>query len=416
MTSWLADVTGVPAGDVRTQVENLNDRLRKALSLTTPPIESRDGGCRADGIAGLLRLNERVEIEVVPKFLSEDEDWREDFFLISVLARTGRLLADHDISAGVKDRGDLATLIARTLIAGHQVNGRRPIRGYRAFRTREFSVDGDVDMESLVLPHPDGFDVQRLALTSINPHNSVLKAALTALIPQIGEGDTRVLAERVVRNLGPQPPVSALPVRLPPRHAGWQSTYELSLLVLEGFGLDLAGGAYAGPGFVLVTWRAWEQLLNEVLKRALLPHKTVSQHAFRLGTRSTRPLDVYPDVTAFGAAAPLLLADAKYRTTSGRAAAVDNGDIYEALAFMEAAGCPRTILLYPSLATLDEEPTGTCRPFDQVTVSGRVINAVTVQARGLSHRGGFEALVTGVRQSIQSMAPEVVGQPNMLAS
>lgn len=113
-----AELSGVSTDAIRSQVADLNDRIKALLGYTRSPIEVDGAGTwRVDGVAGLLRLNDRVEIEVVPKFFDPaDDNWRADFFLLAVLVRTGHLLVADEVAAGIEDRGDLATLVARALL------------------------------------------------------------------------------------------------------------------------------------------------------------------------------------------------------------------------------------------------------------------------------------------------------------
>lgn len=404
-TRQLADASGVNTEDIYAQVATLNERLREVLGYEADPITvGGTGTLRVDGVAGLLRLNNRVELEIVPKFLDpSNDDWRADFFRLAVLVATGHLLATDAISAGVQDRGDLATLIAEALLGLHRQNERRPIRGYRRMTRAEFSIDGDVDWETLILPEPDGFRLERLELTSQNAYNAILKAAVSALGSEVGEGDSRGQLHRLSRRLGRQgrPPRSA-PV-LPRRHHAWQQAYALSQLVLEGMGLDLRGGDFTGPGFVVSTWQAWQALCEEVVRRALPGRRTLAQNPFVLGRRGTSDVLTRPDITVFEGQSVKFLLDAKYKTRYGRKPTITNSDIYESLAFLRAAGTREMVLLYPAVQELVASPIGTLREFDRVRVDDVTIRGVEVQIGGLAARGAFDRLVVNVRDSLTSV-------------
>ncbi|PCK21721.1 hypothetical protein CHR55_33650 [Rhodococcus qingshengii] len=60
------------------QLRDLNERVKSHLGYKDDPITATVGGAwKADGIAGLLRLNSQVELEVVPKFLDPNSTaWR----------------------------------------------------------------------------------------------------------------------------------------------------------------------------------------------------------------------------------------------------------------------------------------------------------------------------------------------------
>ena len=390
------------------QINNLNERLRLSLGLESPPITvSGNGQWKVDGIAGLMRLNPETEIEVVPKFLAGTEKWQRDFFLISTLVRTGRLLnADH-ISTGTADRGDLATLVARTLISGHLANQRKPVRNYKTTHQVDFSFEGEVDLDSLLMPAADGYKIQKIELTGVNEYSNILKSALEILLPQVGAGDTRAMLNRIIGGLkGNIRPQNRTFPRLPARYAAWSETFELSKLVINGMGLDLAGGSFSGPGFVVTTWQAWQQLCDEAILRAFRNLDGATQHPFLLGTRSRTDLSVRPDLTLFKNGKPILLLDAKYKTRFDRKEFVTNADVYESLAFMNASKCNKMILLYPETHQVGE--IGSIREFEKIEVEDKSIKAVAIQIRGISDSSGFVRLVDSLREGLISVDSEIL--------
>jgi hypothetical protein len=403
LTRRIAEASEAEPVEILAQVDILNDRLKSLFDRETDPIAvSVSGTWRIDGVAGLLRLNSRVELEVVPKFLDpRGSDWRADFFLLAVLVKTGHLLVADEIAAGIEDRGDLATLVACGLLKMHEENRRRPIRGYRRMTRADFSMDGDVDWDTLHLPEPDGYRLQRLELTPQNSYNSILKGAVAALVPEVGEGDTRAQLHRLSRQLGPQAAPPRKPSRLPQRHQPWLQAYTLSLLVLEGLGLDFEeGGEFFGPGFVLSTWEAWQSLCEEVVRRALPGRRVVGLHPFVLGTRDDIDVLARPDIAVMAGSDATFLLDAKYKARHLRKPTINSADLYESLAFLRAARTHRMLLLYPATQEIEELPLGEWRVFDEVQADGLVITGAGVQSRGLAGRGGFDQLVAGMRTGL----------------
>lgn len=392
----------VTDGEVLIQLGELNDRIRNVLGHKNDPITtSSNGTWKADGVAGLLRLNATVELEVVPKFLDPSTDgWRSDFFLLAVLVRTGHLLVHDELSARPQERGDLATLIASSLLKLHAENERRPIRSYRRTTRSDFALDGDVEWETLVLPDPDGFEVSKLELTRRNPYNATLAAAVGSLIPEVGDADTQAQLGLLARLLAPQSSAPTVFPRLPLRHSGWQQAYDLARLVVEGLGLNLDGGSFTGPGFVLSTWSAWESLCEEVVRRALPGHNVVGQMRWVLGKRGEEPVFVTPDISPLSGSATTLLLDAKYKTRADRTPRINASDVYESLAFLRASRTENIGLLYPALSGIDKLPLGSWKSFDEVQVDDLTITGYEVQVRGLARAGGFDQLVSGARSAL----------------
>lgn len=399
VTAEIMRVAGISSADVQLQVRELNDRLRSHFGYRTDPIEVNSAGAwKIDGVAGVMRLNSSVELEVVPKFLDPaSSTWRMDFFVLAVLVQTGHLLTRDEISAVPEDRGALATLVAQSLLIGHDENERRPIRGYTRRLRRDFAIDGEVDWESVTLPDSDGFALTRLELTRQNSYNATMLAALEALAPEVTDLDTQTRLEHRARWMRPQARPRPSARFLPARSSSWQTTYELSQLVVDGLGLDLRTGSYSGPGFVLSTWLAWEQLCEHFIARAMPRHRVTAQQKWRLGSRGDRAVNVKPDLTIADGEKSRFLIDAKYKARQELKSAISSTDLYESLAFMCATGSTRVTLLYPSRSSLGELATGAWNWFDRVTIDDLVVEAAEVQVQGLARADGLAALISGAR-------------------
>lgn len=401
-TAEIAELCSISREEVLLHLRSLNNHVKRLLGYEQDAITvSSTGAWRADGIAGLVRLNSQVELEVVPKFLDESStSWRRDFFLLAVLVKTGHLLMHDDISASAQDRGDLATLIARSFLTLYADNRRRPIRGYQRVQRADYALDGDVDWESLVLPEPDGFRMSRLELTQQNPYNATLAAAVAILIPEVADGDTQAQLKALERALAPQLPPPAIFPLLPQRHSAMQRVYDLARLIVEGLGLDLKRGTFTGPGFVLSTWSTWQSLCEELIRRALPDHKVIGQKRWLLGYRGTEPVYATPDISALIGSKAEFLLDAKYKTRLERKPSISSSDVYEALAFLRAADASQISLLYPSVRSVIDLPLGEWIKFDGVNVDSLSIEGFEIQIQGISRRGGFDDLVAGARRAL----------------
>ena len=397
---------GVSPAALLEHLARATPRIQAALGSRNVRLDIDADHVRAEGFAGLLRLTAGIELEVAPKFLgTADLTWREDFFAIATLTRFGRLLPAEALHARRGRQDDLATLAARALVEMVNENRRRPLRTYRRSRTIEFSGDGEVDPESLLLPAPDGFQLEHYTLTRQNSFNATIQAAATALIPDVKDAETRLCLERVARQFGAQatgPDVGRQRL-LPGRSRSWQAVYDLSCDVLEGFGVRYGTGASIAPGYLLDTWRAWQDLMGMGLRLALAGILVRSQASHRLGWRSRegvgRPATVTPDFLV--GSSPPVVVDAKYKGRADRGrSAIREGDLYEALAFLEAVGAARAVLLYPAIirgATPATGP-GSCHTFERIEVSSREVIGVEVEVRGISKPGGLDKLGRGLRK------------------
>lgn len=409
-TRELAQRSNRTEQEVLAQLRAMNERLRAVLAYDEDPIiADADGSWRADGVAGLVRFDTDIEVEIVPKFLSPvSSTWRSDFFLISVLAASGHVLTSEEISAAVGDREDLATLITRALIQMHQQNRRNRIRRYRRRTTFDYSADGDVDWESIWDPNHDGFNTSRIELSKQNPYNATLRQALLILRHELADSDTEALADHIIRGIGPQEQIGSEIPPLPPRFADWDAAYELSKLVVTGFGLDLRGGTFSGPGFIVSTWAVWQSLCEVVLHQALPSRRIVGQLRWPLGRRGEDIVYARPDISVLYASGAEYVLDAKYKTRLGRTPSIQSADLYESLAFMRAADTKYIGLLYPSSRSIVDFPLGTCSVFDSVIVDEHHVDGIEIQIQGLAMRGGLNTLIDGVRATLGDRARQVL--------
>jgi 5-methylcytosine-specific restriction enzyme subunit McrC len=399
----VATAGGLSRDEVIVRVGEASSRIQRALRNARPRLEIDGEHVRAEAFSGLLRVPGGIEVEVAPKFLgADDPTWREDFFAIATLTHFGRLLPAEALLAQRGKRDDLATLAGRALVEMFGENQRRPIRVYRRSRSQEFSAEGDVDPESFLFPSADGFDVESLTLTRRNSYNATLQAAALALVPEVRDGDTRKHLERLVRNLGSQTVDrdAGRRRRLPGRSRCWQPAYDLSCDVLDGFGMRFGDGSALAPGFLLDTWRAWQDLVGMALRVAVGAARVSYLHGVCLGRRVFEGVEgkvtVTPDLVVT-ASTPFVL-DAKYkgRAEDGRGH-IGEADLYEALAFMRAVGTSRAALLYPAIPRRGTVPvTGACHEFERIETGGDVILGIEVDVRGISQAGGLDRFVGGI--------------------
>jgi len=403
LTSKIANASSCSEADVLLALRDLNERIRAVFPERNSSITAgANGAWKADGIAGLVRLNQSVELEIVPKFLDAGiTTWRRDFFILAVLVKTGHLLHQEEIAATAADHDDLATLVAWSLLALCDENSRRPLRSYIPTKSYDFAVEGDVDPESILMPNSDGYQITRLTLTNRNAYNATISAAAQLLEREVADADTQNRLHHLVRTLRVQdlPPRTHRP--LPQRHQGWADAYNLSRLVIDGLGLNFDDGSFTGPGFVISTWEAWESFCEEIIRRALPSHRVYGQRTWHFGERWDSPVLTRPDLSVLKEGTAQFLLDAKYKTRAGRQPSIVSTDLYESFAFLHAADVTHMTLLYPSTESTTTLPLGSWSQFDGVELlGGKVVRGTTVQIQGLSQRGGIEQIVRAARDEL----------------
>lgn len=401
----IADSVGLARHQVKDLLMSCGSRVGKTLGFSKNPISITGDGVRAIDVAGLLRAAPGIEIEIAPKFLGLDATnprWREDFFFMATLSQHGRLLPSDRLTASTGERGDLHTLVARAMTDMFMDNNRRPLRSYRTHRFADFSFDGDIEPEEIINPGPDGYEQTNIVYDRNNVYNATILAAAKEILPNLRDPSIIAKLERMIQALSPQRNLSEAPRAriLPSRAKRWQSLYDLSVEVLKGFGLSFKSGSARAPGYLLNTWRVWEDLLGIGLQLGMGSNRVRLQKPSSLGIRH-RIIDgkidgkssatVTPDAMVFDAlhANVSFLVDAKYKghIEDGRTR-ISESDLYEALAFMSATNCTKIVLAYPSLSTASLS-LGETRAFEQINVDKFKIIGVEVETKGISSAGGL---------------------------
>lgn len=396
-------------------ISEAGNRVAGNLGLTYNPIHFKSTGVKAVDFAGLIRLSPSMELEVAPKFLGLDDSdasWREDFFFLSTLSRHGRLLASESLSATSGSPRDLATLIARSMAGMYQANMRRPIRSYRRVKETSFFLDGDPDPIDLIFPTPDGFEQEIVTYDRNNSWNADLMAAAKTLLPEVNDPSTSGHLIRLIQDLAPQKHGQHRAKPIPSRHRSWKPLHDLALDVLNGLGISYDGGYARAPGYLVSTWRVWEDFMTVVSKLAFGRSVVSSQQGFDFGNRvkiggntKKRKLSVFPDCTIKeNGSCPSFLLDAKYKGHIEKGALrISEADVYEAYAFAKAANCPLVILDYPATPKDKTLPVGTCVPFERIEREDVTITGVQVESRHISKIGALTKCADVFRQSLTQL-------------
>lgn len=390
-----------PLEATRELVMQRGERVAATLGLSESPLKLAGSMLSAEGVAGLLRLDRGLELEVAPKFLGTGEahaEWAADFFFLAILSRHGYLLAKESVSSA-RGTSDLLTLLANALIGMYWELHRRPLKAYRTLREQSFFLDGDVDPFDLRSPGPDGFNQASFQFTRANPTNALIKLAAQTLGGQVRSHQLQEQLARLARHLGPQPepPRRELDAwRLPPRARAWQPVLDLSIDIIGGIGAGLRPGERRGPGFIVNTWRVWQDLLSIASRvhfggaYALPEKRRVLGERRNVISGEAGELVVRPDLRIQRRDAPLFLVDAKYKGRAGTAAfRISEADVYESLAFSRASDdCP-VVLAYPRTSDRPVLDLGSLSVLEEVEVGATRITAVDIEVRGIARRGGL---------------------------
>lgn len=403
----IAAAIGVDRSKASSLLTDAGNRAASSLGLSYNPISLDAKGVRAIDFAGLIRLAPTLELEVAPKFLGLDDAdaaWREDFFFLSTLSRHGRLLASERMSSSGGVPRDLSTLVARSITSMYEVCKRRPLRSYRRVREADFFIDGDPDPVDLIFPSPDGFEQELIRFDRRNSWNTDIVAAAKELLAEVSDPSVTGSLVRLIEDLSPQNAPANRRKPIPARHRAWKPLHELSVDVLKGLGLNYKQGQAHAPGYLVATWRVWEDLLTVAARLGFGRSAVVPQKGFTLGTKTkigtgaVSKLSVYPDcVIEAEGARPRMILDAKYKGHVERGQLrISEADIYEALAFSRATDCNLVVLAYPARPDNKPQTVGTCTVFEKVKVDAVQIVGIQVEIRQISKSGALRMFAANI--------------------
>jgi 5-methylcytosine-specific restriction endonuclease McrBC regulatory subunit McrC len=180
--------------------------------------------------------------------------------------------------------------------------------------------------------------------------------------------------------------------------------------VIKGLGLSFREGFAAAPGYIVGTWRTWEDLLVVAMRLAYGRNVVRAQAEHKLGSRirfpesSASSVNVYPDLTvACVDGLPSFVIDAKYKANvdKGRQR-ISEADAYEAFAFGKATGCDTVILAYPALPSSKLPALGETRLFERLDIKDVKIYGVEIEVRGIARRSGLKTFSTAVRKGFEA--------------
>lgn len=406
----------VDRATLNTLLQRAGERIQRTLNFNTPPFEQNSKGLLAKGIAGLVRLNSQLELEIIPKFLDGEEDngdWRSDFYYLATLSRHGQLLANDKLSGSTATDRDLPTLVARAICDMFESNARNPLRHYKRIQERNFLLDGDPDFSEIVTPHPEGFLQDSIKYSPENHWNATISTAARLLFDEVTDPQLLNRLSRIFHALGNQKLTrSSVAKIVPSRHKAWEPLYWLSWDIVKGFGLDYANGNALAPGYVVSTWQLWEDLLSVSAKLGYGFESVAVQPKFTLATRHTlsgqRAANVYPDIVISPKSEqqPFVF-DAKYKTNSAKAySRISEADIYEAMAFAQATGIDTVILGYPMRVRTEETvKVGEVDLFETVCLDGLTIYGVEIEVRGISKYRALTSLSSKLREGLENLKP-----------
>ena len=404
-------IVGLPVDTLRRLFIESSSRLRRELRLRDEPFTFTREMVSTIGIAGIIRLGPRVEIEIVPKcFDSENADWRNDFMVMAAVTKLGRILRREQVSARFRtEHRDVLSLIAAVFLEEFDRLSRVPIREYVRSSWIDSNIDGELDYGEFWQSHPDGFVQDGVRLSVDNQFMGVIVEAAHYLGTASAD---RGIGQRLCRLAAAfhSVVIGRIRERVPGRYVRWQQLYDMAVAVRNGLGMQLSSdGALKAPGFVLNTERGWEDLLAIALTTQGSDLRTMVKPKSILGTRHPSMAEVatYPDLVLNppSVEGPIVV-DAKYKGTVKRPLKqISSDDLYEVLAFLQARQSAVAVLVYPGGSSLEDKgDTGMLIPFDEVRVGALRVIGASLITKGVGRTRGLAVFGRRLGESVLEIA------------
>ena len=373
---------------------------------------------RFAGIAGVLALNAKIHIEIVPKFLSDSNNsWKDDFLFLAVLTNNGHLF-EKQLHRASGSSNDLYEIIARIWIEKFERNLRKIIKTYIKTSWIDFLLDGDTDEENILLPTSEGFLQSGLKLSRANRHNETLLRSCVVLLNKIKKPELvgRLTRAKTILENALHEPYSGRNKRINiSRNNNWADLLRLADLLIKSKSLSYFNSGHAlMPGFIVQTDKLWERLLLRTAKKAL-PEVAVIKSGYQIGQRiyrndSTGNIIATPDLSIYFDEG-IFLADAKYKVVAdeqntSRNAVISSSDFYESLAFMQSTGTNSLLLLYPQAGAVNANPFAN-QPVERITSGDKIIVAVSLGMIGIAGQNGYKKFAENLRAIIENARLEV---------
>ena len=380
------------------QAFSLKDRLAEdRLYATAKRAKERVGqrvlerthkGLKAGGVVGIIAAP-GVTLEILPKIDGENDTVRKALWSMLSVAWDLRV-ADGELAGLDKQRSMLEMLIR--LFANRLLEAvRRGLpRRYIGFEEDLGLLRGRLNVVRQVTAlaaRPDVLACRYEELSEDTPLNRVLKAAVKRLLQLThSAANARLLGELAasLEWVGDSPAPLKEPVRLDRTNTSFHDLHRLARLLLSGDWQSTTRGETLGFSLLFPMADLFERFIGKLLERSATSQRvSVSVQdpgpgvlLDRRGQDEHELFKLRPDVVIHAPTGPIVL-DTKWKNLDSKKDQLNvaKSDIYQMLAYGQAYGAQRLVLLYPWRSELGEKGIirswrvqGTQTPLDIATV------------------------------------------------
>lgn len=389
---------GLKMAELLKSVDSANRRISNNLGIDRNVLSINNGKIKASGVAGVVKLNQDIELEIVPKFISAESgvEWRTTLYLLSALSKHGSIMVNERIKANSSCTDSLYDIAGRMLAEEYLTNKRKPIRKYRKEIFVDYAIDGELDIDSYYVKDVNGYIQTRVRFDVINKYNATIKKAMQIVTPYVSDVRSKNILLSAIGALGPQEYVKGPREKIPSRNKEWEQAYNLSYDIVQGLGASYENGRFYAPGFIANTWQMWEWLVTTSVMLGTTNKKVISQKCTLWGVKKSNEkkfvVNVFPDITVYDEGnldVPEYLVDAKYKLIENESTGeIERSDLYEAFAFCNGLNTDTIFLAYP-MQTPKGTPAGTLIEKSLYMISNIKVYVVMVSFGNIGERGGI---------------------------
>lgn len=398
--------------EVYALIRQFNDKLKKMLDIKSDTFVLDGNIVYAKDAAGIFKVG-KLEIEIVPKFLGiKQGNWKDDFLQLLLLTHSGSILYSEHIGGGTKTQSTLYDVLASEFIKIFAQNKKYYIRKYRKEEFFDYSIEGEIDFESIYENNPEGVRQFSSKFDKTNVYNATIAMAAAIIRNKAKKVENIMGLSNIISFLGKQENYDfSYKVPLKSRDRRWKNLYDVSYEVVRGMSFTYHDkkSFFNAPGYVFSTWQIWQNIIEHALIVGLKDMEVRAQSTYTLGEKydnhgKKQSIEVRPDIVIQNKKnkAIELLVDAKYKGRYNRRDfSVSNTDVYEGIAFSLATGCKKLILLYPRTDDKVVE-IGAVEVVNTVKVNDLEIIGAKVEMSGIASPGGIGKFIRNLSSEIRS--------------
>lgn len=383
------------------------ERIKQNLGLQETPVqlgynrESREKTVKFSGISGVLTVGD-IQIEIMPKFYSSDDYWRESLLNIIYISHCGRIHPQFT-SNTQKDKlrfyDHIGLLFAEEL---EQALTHDRIQRYQTEENSSCFLRGRLLIGTQLrhlISHPGRLYYEQSVLSEDNAFNYLLRWCTETLCSVVR---SPVIKRRLLSVLAVLPVVKQsykIPVNmhLPPQYQYYRGAVRIANDLAAGISSTHKSNGSDGYGYIIATAPIYEKFVERTLKQLTFQGFDVQvqpQVSSIFAVAQDPGMSSFytrPDNKLFFNGKELLLVDAKYKNnfTGSNGKKPVSSDAYQMFSSLVSHRCNRGILISPC-----DENVRTCTKMWRINAENKeyVIALILLNLHNVSTNSAFASL------------------------